>query len=100
MRGNLSEKLNLNDLAVMTNLSASHFSSLFRKRTGMSPLDYFIHLKLQEACLLLLTTEIKVKDIASELGYDDQYYFSRLFSRYMKVSPLKYRLSRQTSSAK
>ncbi|WP_371823033.1 AraC family transcriptional regulator [Pedobacter sp. Bi126] len=34
------------------------------------------------------------------MGYDDQYYFSRLFTRYMKVSPLKYRLSRQTSSAK
>jgi AraC-like DNA-binding protein len=93
MRNKLAEKLTLEDLALMNKLSASHFSSLFRKGTGMSPLDYFIHLKLQQACLLLLTTEIKVKRIAADLGYEDPYYFSRLFKKYMKISPLQYRSS-------
>ena len=93
MRNKLAEKLNLEDLAMMNKLSASHLSLLFRKRTGMSPLDYFIHLKLQQACLLLLTTEMKIKFIAADLGYDDPYYFSRLFKKYIKMSPLQYRIS-------
>lgn len=93
MRGKLAEKLTLEDLAIMNKLSASHFSTLFRKSTGMSPLDYFIHLKLQHACLLLLTTEIKIKYIAADLGYQDPYYFSRLFKKYMKTSPVQYRFS-------
>lgn len=93
MRSKLAEKLSLEYLASMTKLSASHFSLLFRKRTGMSPLDYFINLKLQQACLLLLTTKMKVKHIAAALGYDDPYYFSRLFKKYIKMSPLQYRFS-------
>jgi AraC-like DNA-binding protein len=93
MKSKLAEKLTLEDLASINKLSASHFSLLFRKRTGMSPLDYFIHLKLQQACLLLLTTQMKIKHIAAELGYEDAYYFSRLFKKYIKMSPLQYRFS-------
>lgn len=99
MRSKLAEKLTLEDLALMNNLSASHFSLLFKKSTGMSPLDYFIHLKLQHACLALITTEVKIKNIASDLGYDDPYYFSRLFKKYMKISPLQYRFSPPSKSS-
>lgn len=93
MQSKFGEKLTLEGLASMNKLSASHFSLLFRKRTGMSPLDYFIHLKLQKACLLLLTTDKKIKNIAAALGYEDAYYFSRLFKKYIKMSPMQYRFS-------
>lgn len=99
MRNRLSDKLTLEDLAATNQFSVSHFSTLFRKGTGMSPLDYFIHLKLQHACLLLLTTDTKIKDIASELGYEDPYYFSRLFKKYINSSPLQYRASSSTKSS-
>jgi AraC-like DNA-binding protein len=85
-------------MAKKINLSASHFSSLFRKATGMSPLDYFIHLKLQKACLLLYSTETKVKKVAGAIGYDDPYYFSRLFKKHMKLSPEQYRTLRLKDS--
>ncbi|MDQ6473030.1 AraC family transcriptional regulator [Flavobacterium sp. LHD-80] len=98
MRNNFAGKLTLEDLALINNLSPSHFSLLFKKSTGMAPLDYFIHLKLQHACLLLITSEVKVKIIAADLGYDDPYYFSRLFKKHMKVSPLQYRFSPQSKS--
>jgi len=98
MRSKLAEKLTLENLASMNKLSVSHFSLLFRKETGMAPLDYFIHLKLQHASLLLLTTEIKVINISKSIGYEDAYYFSRLFKKNMKVSPLQYRFSRQKTS--
>jgi AraC-like DNA-binding protein len=78
-------------------LSTSHFSNLFRKATGMAPLDYFIHLKLQKACLLLYSSDIKVKKIAKEIGYTDPYYFSRLFKKYMKASPDQYRALQKKS---
>lgn len=91
MRKELSARLTVEDMAFKNNLSASHFSSLFRKATGMSPMDYFIHLKLQKACLQLHSTDIKIKNIAMDIGYEDPYYFSRLFKKHMNVSPDVYR---------
>lgn len=91
MHKELSSHLTVQDLALKHNLSASHFSSLFRKATGMSPMDYFIHLKLQKACLQLHSTDKKIKSIALDIGYEDPYYFSRLFKNHMNVSPDEYR---------
>jgi len=91
MRSELTQQLTLHQMAVQNNMSASHFSNLFKKATGMSPLDYFIHLKLQKACILLYSSDIKIKNVAEAIGYGDPYYFSRLFKKYMTVSPEKYR---------
>ncbi|HTE31212.1 MAG TPA: AraC family transcriptional regulator [Chryseolinea sp.] len=95
MRNELKSKMTVEEMASFNNLSASHFTSLFRKATGMPPLEYFIHLKLQKACLLLYTSDIRIKAIADTLGYDDPYYFSRLFKKYMNVSPENYREMRR-----
>jgi AraC-like DNA-binding protein len=95
MRKELNAKLTIQDMARKNNLSISHFSSLFRKGTGMSPMDYFIHLKLQKTCLMLYNSDTKIKEIALSVGYEDPYYFSRLFKKYMNVSPDKYRTLRR-----
>jgi len=97
MQSKLHQQLTVEDMALKQGLSTSHFSSLFRKATGMAPLDYFIHLKLQKACLLLYSSDIKVKNVAAEIGYTDPYYFSRLFKKYMKVSPDQYRALQKKS---
>jgi AraC-like DNA-binding protein len=91
MQQQLHATLTVQDLAAKNELSPSHFSSLFRKATGMSPLDYFIHLKLQKACLLLYSTDMKIKNVALAIGYEDPYHFSRLFKKSMHVSPEQYR---------
>jgi AraC-like DNA-binding protein len=98
MRNELKSKMSVEEMASINHLSASHFTSLFRKATGMSPLEYFIHLKLQKACLLLYTSDVKIKTIADTLGYDDPYYFSRLFKKYMNVAPEKYREMRRKNA--
>lgn len=95
MRRELANRLTVEDMARRHDLSPSHFSSLFRKATGMSPMDYFIHLKLQKACLLLYSSDTKIKKIANAIGYDDPYYFSRLFKKYLNISPDQYRVLRR-----
>lgn len=89
MKNNLDKTIRIEDFADLNKYSVSHFSKLFRLTTGMSPIEYFIHLKMQKACQLLYTEDSRVKQIAALLGYDDPYYFSRLFKKYMNTSPGK-----------
>ena len=91
MQQNLDSVFTLKELAVFANLSSSHFSALFRTGTGYPPIEYFNQLKIQKACQLLLFTDQSVKEIAHELGVDDPYYFSRMFTKLMEVSPTEYR---------
>ncbi len=91
MLENLTKKLKLETIAAETNLSASHFSRLFVGRTGHSPIDYFIQLKIQRACRLLDNQNWTIAEVAREMGFDDQFYFSRTFSKIMGMSPIDYR---------
>ncbi len=91
MRNNLNNPLTLYEIANHVNLSCSHFSALFRQKTGYSPIDYFIRLKIQHACQLLDLTRTRIKEISAQLGFDDPYYFSRVFRKIIGESPLVYR---------
>jgi len=93
LQQNVKQRLQLEEMASHAGLSISHFSHLFKQQTGHSPIDYFIHLKMQHACSLLALTTKTVREIAYEMGYDDPYYFSRIFKRVMHVSPQQYRQS-------
>lgn len=91
MSKKIDQVINLEEIAQTINLSPSHFSSMFKKKTGFSPIEYFNHLKAQKACQYLLFSDLRVKEIAYRLGFDDPYYFSRLFTKIMGVSPVKYK---------
>ena len=91
MLDHLTRKLKLEEIAAETGLSVSHFSRIFRTRTGHSPIDYFIQLKVQRACRLLDNSGWMIADVARELGFDDQFYFSRVFRKVMGMSPAEYR---------
>jgi len=86
--------LTLKEIAEGVNLSGSHFSFIFRKKTGFSPIEYFNHLKVQKASQFLLFTDLRIKEIADKLGIKDPYYFTRMFTKLMGVSPATYRTKR------
>lgn len=93
MKANLEDTLTLRDLAKRVNLSTSQYSLLFKRKTGKSPLDYVIQLRIQKACQLLDNTDLKIKQIAPQVGYQDPYYFSRIFTKTIGTSPRDYRKS-------
>lgn len=72
-------------------MSPAHFSERFKEQTAMSPMAYVIHLRMQRAAGLLQWSESPVAEIAARVGYDDAYYFSRLFRSGFGVSPRAYR---------
>jgi AraC-like DNA-binding protein/mannose-6-phosphate isomerase-like protein (cupin superfamily) len=91
MNENIENKLTLSDLAQYANLSNSHLTSLFKHKTGYSPIDYFISLKIQKACQYLDHTTMKIAQISPKIGMDDPLYFSRMFQKKMGLSPSEYR---------
>ncbi|MFH1195108.1 MAG: AraC family transcriptional regulator [bacterium] len=95
MKLNLKKTITLEELAENSNTSVSNFSKLFKKKTGYAPIDYFIRLKIQSACQYLNLTDYRVKEVCSFLGFKDQYYFSRIFTKIMGQSPTQYKLNQK-----
>jgi AraC-like DNA-binding protein len=94
LSNHINKVLSLEEMAKEVNLSPSHFSYLFKKKTGFSPIEYFNHLKVQKACQYLLFTKLRIKEISQELGIEDPYYFSRMFTKVMGLAPNDYREKR------
>jgi len=91
MRAHIAEQYTLQELASAFNYSPSQFSNIFKSETGYSPIDYFIHLKVQQGCKLLDLTNMKIYEVALAVGYSDPYHFSKLFKKIMHLSPEQYR---------
>ncbi len=91
MKKNLEKKYRIEEFADHLGLSVSHYSRVFRQKTGTSPIAYFNLLKIHESCQYLYFTDKSIKEISADLGFDDQYYFSRLFTKTIGMSPLSYR---------
>jgi AraC-like DNA-binding protein len=91
MKENISHQISVKGLAQQQNLSITHYSRMFRARTGSSPNQFFSELKIQKSCQYLYFTDRSIKEICNELGFRDPYYFSRLFKKLMGDSPAKYK---------
>jgi len=72
-------------------VSIAHFRKLFKKETGLSPVQYSLKSRLQKAAQMLVTTPLPVKEVAQQSGFNDIYYFSKLFKKYQGFSPRTYR---------
>ncbi|MFZ5757482.1 MAG: helix-turn-helix domain-containing protein [Pseudomonadota bacterium] len=92
MHAHIEQPVELADMASATSsLSLFQFARRFKAETGVAPIQYFIHLRMEHACRLLDMSDAPVHRIARQLGYDDPYYFSRLFRKVIGVAPSDYR---------
>lgn len=91
MKQNIHDFFSIEAFARQQNLSVSHYSKLFKLKTGHSPVQYFNQLKVQKSCEYLYFSDRSIKEICAELGFTDPYYFSRLFKKCMGFSPSRYK---------
>lgn len=88
---NIGREISLAEAAEHFHFSGSYFSSLIKRRTGMSYGQYILSLRMQEARGLLQRTDEKVQTIALRVGYRDPCYFNRVFKRENGATPDQYR---------
>jgi len=79
--GHYGEKISVQDLSYVANLSSSHFSGLFRHETTMSPAEYMMHTRLDYAKRMLRSNEKSLTEIALDCGFNSSSYFSQCFVR-------------------
>jgi AraC-like DNA-binding protein len=94
MQARVHEQLELEALAETVSLSKFHFIKKYKELTGTTPINHFIHLKVERACHLLDVTTKSINEISFAVGYEDAYYFSRIFKKIMGISPSQYRRMR------
>lgn len=93
MQRHVEENLTLEQVVEDSGLSKSYLNAIFKKYTQHAPMDFYINLKMREACKILKITDSYVYEVAQRLGYKDQYYFSRIFKKVVGVSPKEYKYS-------
>ena len=85
--------LSIKELADHCGYSEKAFIRTFRKMYGTTPHQYMIKSKILRAEYLLLYSDFSIKEIASSLGYKDQYIFSKQFKNQTGISPSQYKVS-------
>ncbi len=88
---NFNKNFSVSTLAELEHLSTSRFYSVFKENTGYSPSEYIIVLRINRACSMFMQTDMSVQEVAAQVGYRDSFYFSRIFKKYMGVSPVAYK---------
>lgn len=95
---NFARNININEVATAFALTPAYFSRLFKKYTGIRPIDYLTSVRIKSACEYFSTTDYPVRQVAELCGYSDQFYFSKAFKTITGKSPSEYRISIQEPS--
>lgn len=85
------EDISIQSISKKFNVNPSYLSQLFKKDTGMTFTDYMTDLRIKNACLLLKNTALSVNEVAEKVGFNDYYYFTRVFKKVTGSTPSQYR---------
>jgi AraC-like DNA-binding protein len=94
IRERYAERLTVAQLAEPVHLEPDYFAVVFKRVTGVPPLQYVAAHRLRQVRTLLATSDEPVRDIAGRTGYADSFYLARAFRRAYGMSPSAYRKSR------
>jgi two-component system response regulator YesN len=95
---NYLQNITLAEIATKFNFSQAYLTKIFIKFTGVTPLKYKTSLRINAAKDYLAKTNMSVSDIAEQIGYSDQFAFSKAFKNSENMSPLQYRKSISSNS--
>ncbi|MHA4906571.1 response regulator transcription factor [Streptococcus constellatus] len=84
-------ELSLKSLSFQLGFNSSYLSVLIKKELGLPFQDYLIQERMKRAKLLLLTTDLKVYEIAEQVGFEDMNYFSQRFKQIVGVTPRQFK---------
>lgn len=85
------EPITLQTLADIAGMNTGYFCRVFQAVTRSTPIDYLIDYRIEQAAMMLRTTELSVTEIAMSCGFNDHSYFTRIFKRIKKQTPRAYR---------
>ena len=91
INNNYGDKWTIESMAAAAKMNINSFRIRFKRYMGISPLIYVKNIKLNSAKTLLLKSNLKIREVSELLGYDDPFYFSRLFHKNTGESPTEYR---------
>ena len=85
------ENITLEDLGAYLGFNPSYFSTLFKKETGTSFVEYLVKVRMEKTKELLRETDLTIQDICFMVGYNDVRHFRKLLTRTTGLSPKEYR---------
>ncbi|MFA5814630.1 MAG: AraC family transcriptional regulator [Bacteroidales bacterium] len=100
MRREVIKNLDMIQFTTKHNISYSYFRRMFKKYTGVSPLQYQMQLKIILARDMLTNSGKSIKEISYDLGFESIHYFSRLFKEKVGVSPSAFAKSHQAGNSR
>lgn len=90
-----SESITIHQLARMAEVSPKYYVSLFKKTYGKTAIDYLTEVRVNKAKQLMQQEGVRLKDVAYQVGYKDEFYFSRMFKKAVGISPTVYLRTRR-----
>lgn len=91
IRRHLRENITVKEIADHVHLNNNYFTKLFKSTLGITPLQYINQSRVEKGKYLLEHTQFSVGEISDEVGFEDELYFSRVFRKYVGMSPMSYR---------
>lgn len=91
MHSNYPEPLTIEMLAEKTGYSTAHFSRLFKNETGLSPMDFFINIRLNSSKSMLMEGNLSVTEIAFRCGFNSSSHFTTSFKNRFSMPPSEYK---------
>lgn len=91
IRKNYSQKITLDDLSDHVGINKYYLIRLFKQKTGLSPIDYLIHVRLAEAEKLLASSDVTISKISDMVGFHSPSHFSKTFKESNHCTPSAFR---------